>query len=98
MAHLLRRLGAAALKPRIRGDGRILPAMISTEEAMQLRAQFYAAGQPWPYEDLVPGPPQKPYNADAYLARAAEREQRRKARSQVLRMHLDGPHAPHAHS
>ena len=44
MAHILRRIGASALLKRKVGD-RTLPPLISGEEAMQLREQFYRDGQ-----------------------------------------------------
>eukprot|EP00955_Chlamydomonas_euryale_P095053 364909-Chlamydomonas_euryale.AAC.5 len=86
MAHLLARLGAAALRPRPgRGGGGALPPLIPREEAMRLREQFYASGEQWPYEDIVPGPPQEPHNAAAYLARAASKERMRAARNAEIK-------------
>lgn len=42
MAHLLRKLGASALLPRLSPDGaHVLPPLIGKEEAMRIRAQFY---------------------------------------------------------
>jgi hypothetical protein len=45
MAHLLRRIGEAALKGRKTSDGKFLPPIISREDAMRLREQFYRDGQ-----------------------------------------------------
>jgi hypothetical protein len=44
MAHILRRIGASALLKRKVGN-RTLPPLISGEEAMRLREQFYRDGQ-----------------------------------------------------
>ena len=41
MAHLLHRLGAAALRIRKTVEGKVIPPLISREEAMTLREQFY---------------------------------------------------------
>ncbi len=43
MAHILYKLGAAALQPRRLAD-KVLPPLIQHEEAMQLREQFYKEG------------------------------------------------------
>lgn len=40
MAHILFKLGEAALRPRQAAD-KLLPPLISFDEAMKLRAQFY---------------------------------------------------------
>ena len=45
MAHLLRRIGEAALKSRRTADGHLIPPLIRREEAMTLREQFYRDGQ-----------------------------------------------------
>jgi hypothetical protein len=46
MAHLLWKLGEAALKPRMaKSGGKLLPPLVSFEEAMRLREQVYAHGQ-----------------------------------------------------
>ena len=45
MAHLLRRIGEAALKSRKTSDGKLLPPLIGQEDAMKLREQFYRDGQ-----------------------------------------------------
>lgn len=68
MAHYLSRFGAAALRPR-QGNGIILPPLIQFHDALKLREQFYAAGQPWPFEDIVPGPAKPPAGAAHYLKR-----------------------------
>ena len=44
MAHILYRLGEAALKPRRQG-GKLLPPIIGVAEAMRLREQSYREGQ-----------------------------------------------------
>ena len=36
--------------------------------------------RPWPYEHVVPGPPQPPAGADVYLQRQKDKEARRTAR------------------
>lgn len=101
MAHLLRQLGAAALKPRIVAGKQLEPA-ISFEQAMKLREQFYMNGQcvnytaplplpsplltlqpdlclflirTWPYESIVPGPPQPPPGGEQYLERKKLKEE-----------------------
>ena len=45
MAHLLRRIGEAALKHRRTAEGKLIPPLISLEDAMTLREQFYRDGQ-----------------------------------------------------
>lgn len=45
MAHLLRRLGAVALHTRRTAEGKVVPPLISRDEAMTLREQFYRDGQ-----------------------------------------------------
>mmetsp|Transcript_7103 Transcript_7103/g.15565 ORF Transcript_7103/g.15565 Transcript_7103/m.15565 type:complete len:137 (-) Transcript_7103:738-1148(-) len=84
MAHLLRRFGVAALKPR-EADGKLIPAMITFREAMRLREQFYRDGLKWPYEDVVPGTPQPPPGADTYLKRQQEKAQKRAQREKEIK-------------
>ncbi|GIL91732.1 hypothetical protein Vretimale_14861 [Volvox reticuliferus] len=83
MAHLLHRFGAKALLPRKKGD-KILPPLISFENALKLREQFYAIGFQWPYENIVPGKPQLPPGSEAYAARQREKEQKRAAREKEI--------------
>jgi hypothetical protein len=55
MAHILKRLGEAALQFRQVGN-KTLPPIISRREAAALKKQFQAEGKPWPYEHIFPGP------------------------------------------
>jgi hypothetical protein len=43
MAHLLRRLGEAALRPR-HVNGELLPPLLTFQDALKLREQFYRDG------------------------------------------------------
>mmetsp|Transcript_5431 Transcript_5431/g.14665 ORF Transcript_5431/g.14665 Transcript_5431/m.14665 type:complete len:136 (-) Transcript_5431:790-1197(-) len=79
MAHLLWKFGEAALKPSQNGN-KLLPPLVSFSQAMKLRSQFYKEGQPWPYEHIVPGAPQPPSGAEAYLKRQEAKELRRQQR------------------
>lgn len=83
MAHLLARLGAKALLPRRDGD-KLLPPLIGAAEALRLREQFYAIGQQWPYENIVPGKPPSPPGCKAYLERQKAKEAKRAARAKQV--------------
>lgn len=74
-AHILYKLGEKALKQTKNGS-----PIISRTQAMQLRAQFHREDQPWPYEDIVPGPPQMPPGSAAYLNRKAAKTAAKQAR------------------
>lgn len=83
MAHLLYRFGARALLPKNIGDKR-LPPMISRDNALKLREQFYAAKQQWPYEHIVPGVPKLPPGSQQYLARQQAKQEKRAARAKEI--------------
>ncbi|KAJ9510999.1 hypothetical protein QJQ45_027876 [Haematococcus lacustris] len=80
MANLLYRMGAAALLPRKKAGGQVLPALIDLDTAMRLREKFYQEGQVWPYEHIVPGLPQPPKGSEAYLKRQKAKELKKQAR------------------
>jgi hypothetical protein len=55
MSHILQRLGEAALAFRKVGE-KTLPPIVSRRQAAAIKRQYDAAGKPWPYEHLYPGP------------------------------------------
>ncbi|GFR47247.1 hypothetical protein Agub_g8932 [Astrephomene gubernaculifera] len=83
MAHLLHRFGARALLPRKDGE-KLLPPLLGLQEALKLREQYYVAGRPWPFEDIVPGRPQPPPGCEAYEARKKEKAQKQAAREKQI--------------
>ncbi|GBF89103.1 hypothetical protein Rsub_01820 [Raphidocelis subcapitata] len=93
MAHILRRLGEAALQARRVGSNANiwLPPIVSRRQAMEIRHEWLAEGKEWPFEHIVPGLPKNdaPYNAGRQKGHKrdgerAEREARIKAAMQKM--------------
>lgn len=76
MAHILQRLGEAALMFRQVGQ-KTLPPIISRRQAAAIKRQYDELGKPWPYAHLFPGPAknQEPYNGMRQKGHKRLREQ-----------------------